>query len=917
MSEQGVSDPYTELSEPAYKERYQDLVNKLSNMTTEELRLRLKDSHILARATAAQALGNRRDTGSVLILIPLLRNQEIYVRGKVAEALGKIGDVRAIPTLLTALREDNDIYLIAAQALKEIGLEENAVLSRLVESLVAEQGRDVRERVAEALGLIGDMQASSRLMQIARQDTDNIRRIRAIEAIGILRDKSAVDTLFLALQDSDKGVRIATQEALKHIRDSYLERNLNALNDRNWWMREEAAKILGQLREARAIKPLIEILLNVRENARVRGAAAKALGMIGDRRALKALQRTLFPKPPSDDELTLTVIAEIEKFDGIWVLAFFYQDQTIISSHVREAVECALQRLIQKQWGDLLTILRNTNKDVEERKLSAKLLGLLPKPDGNVMEAFIAILQDTSDNTSVRIAVANALKPLKDSRTLKVLQPILQDPSETSALRIAATEALGEIGTTQAFELLAAVTQQDLEDDLRKTVTEILGGINDERVPALLVYTILYVSNRRIQELAVEKLKSPNWHQDAILELLKKKLSDPDNTIRRRSAEILGELRYSSSIDLLSHSLYDPDSAVRKAAVKALRLIGGPEVVEPLISALNEQDLSLRVAIIEALGSTASSRAVEPLISELEEQDLEICQAAVTALSQIDDTRVEKAIKRYRQKKDGYLHVAVEDGLTSLRAAWTSSRRVRSWKTIGITIVLVGLIIAGGKYIFRPAPAPVQLLTHYPYSNSLVLDDPLRDASQGYGWDIQSVTDPGTFLCLFKNGAYYATASLNGTVQNCTASGSLFKNFTYEVQMTLVQGDLGGIVFRFIPSTNQSYYYAFYIDSQGDYLVLALYPDSKGSEHRLLANTSSAIKQGYNQTNLLAVTAYGDQLKFYVNQNEIASIHYRINGANSVGTIGMSVAALSQTTIALFKNALVWKLPDTSSGDLP
>ena len=175
------------------------------------------------------------------------------------------------------------------------------------------------------------------------------------------------------------------------------------------------------------------------------------------------------------------------------------------------------------------------------------------------MEVFLAILQDTSEKDSVRIAVANSLKPLKDPRTVEVLQAVLLDPREASTLRIAVTETLGAIGTTQAFESLAAIAQQDLKDDLRKAVTEILGDFHDQRVPAVLIGTILHVRNRHIQELAVEKLKSPNWRQDAILELLKKALTDPDNTIRRRSAQTLGELRYTSAINPLSHALSNSD----------------------------------------------------------------------------------------------------------------------------------------------------------------------------------------------------------------------------------------------------------------------------------------------------------------------------------------------------------------------
>jgi len=275
------------------------------------------------------------------------------------------------------------------------------------------------------------------------------------------------------------------------------------------------------------------------------------------------------------------------------------------------------------------------------------------------------------------------------------------------------------------------------------------------------------------------------------------------------------------------------------------------------------------------------------------------------------------AIRHYYWRKKGIIKYESQQTGKAISNTLQHVKQSRIWKVIEIitTLLLVVLIIAGGIYIFRPAPEQVPLLDHYPYSSKLVLDDPLKNNRRGYEWDSQVVTGPGAFACRFYDGTYYAVAVSNGSAQNCTAAKPLLKNFTYEVQVTLVEGDLGGIVFRFVPSAAYNYYYAFYIDTEGRYLVLAVYPN--GSLHILLDNTSSAIHRGYHQANLLAVSVYGNQIKCYINAHELGYIHYQIAGTDGQGRIGVSVVARTQPTIAMFSNARVWKLSDTSSGNLP
>lgn len=768
MSRQVTLRPFTEPLKLEYLARRQELIKTLQEMSLEQLRKQLEDSHALARAIAVEMLGDRKDVRAITGLINLLQDPEMYVRGKAAQALGKIGDGRAITPLIDAVREDNDIHLIAARELCRIE-DTGKVVRRLIDTLLQETERAARERVAEALGSIGEIQAITLLKDVL-QDADSVRRIRAIEALGILKNRWVVESLLAALQDPDEGVRIATQEALKRIQDFYLEPMLNALQDQAWTMRKEAAEILGQLRETYAVEPLTEILLKEDEDPRVRKAAAEALGKIGDKRALGALLHTLSPIPPSNGS------------------------PTTFSDQVREAIEPVLLQMSQKQWRSLLATLQNTDEDVQVREQAAGLLGLLP--NRNVVEALIAVLQDTRDYMPVRIAVAKALKQLKDPNTSPVLQALLQNPNEATVLRKEVAATLGEIGTMQALKTLAEVAQQDPEGELREA--------------ALC-------------------------------------------------------------------ALHDPDSTICKAAV-------------------------------EVLGHYGSSQAVEPLIKALDAQNPAVSKAAAKALSQIDDKRAVKALRRYNRKKEGYKKQVL---------AWLQREQghLPGWKASYrmLALVLLIAILVTGVILIHSTPESVHLVGNYPYSNTPVLDDPLKDNNLGHGWPVRSSTDAEY---RFKDGAYYVAVSRKDSGLICAAF-PLFKNFTYEVQMTLLEGEQGGIVFRRIHSSTLSLYGAFFIDAKGNYLVLARYPDAKGSLHLLLDGTDSAIKQGYNQVNLLSVTAYGNLFQFAVNGHKVGMVHEQMEGSNGWGNIGVAVNEHSLTTRAMFRNARVWELPDTPPGDFP
>jgi len=113
----------------------------------------------------------------------------------------------------------------------------------------------------------------------------------AAEALGDLRDVSAIDSLVEALRTSEfSGVRWKSAEALSRIGGVSVDALISALSDDDEDVRWKAAIALGETGSPKGIEPLITLLCD--EDRFVKSRAAAALGMIGEP-AVEPLIRTL------------------------------------------------------------------------------------------------------------------------------------------------------------------------------------------------------------------------------------------------------------------------------------------------------------------------------------------------------------------------------------------------------------------------------------------------------------------------------------------------------------------------------------------------------------------------------------------------------------------------------------------------
>ncbi|HEU5227333.1 MAG TPA: protein kinase [Ktedonobacteraceae bacterium] len=186
-----------------------------------------------------------------------------------------------------------------------------------------------------------------------------------------------------------------------------------------------------------------------------------------------------------------------------------------------------------------------------------------------------------------------------------------------------------------------------------------------------------------------------------------------------------------------------------------------------------------------------------------------------------------------------------------------------------------------------------------------IISDPLSSPDD-FGWYNAQRFDSeerNTGNCKFINGAYRSEA-FSGYLINCMATETHFSNLAYQVDMTITDGNSGGLIIR--ADDNGSGYYL-RITTNSTYFLEKITSDGYGDfSHTLLASGSSpVIKKGYNRTNQITIIAQGKNLYLYVNKQYVDSV---TDASYSSGQIGVYANSTNRQTTVTFRNAQVWKL---------
>lgn len=184
----------------------------------------------------------------------------------------------------------------------------------------------------------------------------------------------------------------------------------------------------------------------------------------------------------------------------------------------------------------------------------------------------------------------------------------------------------------------------------------------------------------------------------------------------------------------------------------------------------------------------------------------------------------------------------------------------------------------------------------FPFSNKQVMNDPLSGPLSGTNWNTGSGCD-------FASSAYHITESSTNTFNVCFNSGATYSNFTFQVEMSLVKGDGGGIVFRANETSDQFYRLTFYSD--GTY-GLYVYVNASGSSSRTIKTGNVPSGTTMSDTNTIAIVANGTTLSIYFNKQQLDTVS---DSTYSSGEIALTASDITNPVEAVFTNAQLWQLP--------
>ena len=601
-------------------------VVELGTAAVDPLAARLGDADAGVRAGAAESL--------VLLgkpaVPPLVRllGEEAHP-GLAADTLVRIGEA-AVEPLIHALGEET-LRPAAAGVLVRIG---RPAAGSLIQTL-GHPGAG--EAAAEVLAAMGE--SSFDLLIGALGDDDARIRQRAGDVLIGFGDP-AVGPLIGALGHPDDAVRLEAIDTLTRIGRPAVANLTEALSDERYRVRLGAAEVLGRVgwvpetedetvryliaKEqwasvgevgARAVDPLIRTLND--PDTAIQMGAARALGMIG----APAVARLIDELRVEQDGAQRKAVEALKTIGepAVAPLIDALQDR---DWRIRLGTARALVAIGDAAVEPLVRALRGGPPAIQMG--AAATLGKIGNP------AAIIPLTDALLHGEWRVGrvVVRALGMMGEA-AVEPLLSVLVDGNDTA--RKGAVAALVLIGEQAARLLPGALTDKHFR--VRAGVADALDRLGWTPAPG--------------EETAVYLIAKEQWSDltrmgEAAVGPLVQVLQDKDDSIRRRAAMVLGEVRDPRAVPALMALLHDDYYSIRREAAAALVAVGGPAVV-PVISALGDPDGDVRKRAADVLAEIGDARAVEPLRGILNDEDWYVRRAAEDAVARIRERSGENA----------------------------------------------------------------------------------------------------------------------------------------------------------------------------------------------------------------------------------------------------------------------------------
>jgi len=375
------------------------------------------------------------------------------------------------------------------------------------------------------------------IIEILHNSKNEIVRARAVEALGNIGGERAIKELInVIINDESEIVKSAAAKSIA-------------------WADEKALKMFLEKVEGVKIKGAAWVLVNYllkalkSEDKNIRMHAAIALGRLGDPRAVPHLIEALEDRSPIVRRAAAIALGMIGDSSAVDALIERLNDEDV------EVKKAALEALNDLNIG---------KKDVEVIKESLK------DPDPRVRELTAMVLEKGGE-----AAVEPLLEAIEDSvREVRVtaVQSLLGCLARVSIeksekIRKKISERM--INAKDIAEVVIEVLERTESGSIKKNAIWLLGQLGDPKGVKPLIKTLERgtADERRLAATSLVKLGSKAV--DELTGLVK----HSDEEVRRLVCWILGEIGDPKAKDALNLALEDPSDRVRSVAFQALNKI--------------------------------------------------------------------------------------------------------------------------------------------------------------------------------------------------------------------------------------------------------------------------------------------------------------------------------------------------------
>ncbi|MGQ4832492.1 MAG: HEAT repeat domain-containing protein [Candidatus Asgardarchaeia archaeon] len=311
------------------------------------------------------------------------------------EALSELGDERAYQIFIENLKNQNpDIRYYSLKGLFHLG--KPSAAKHILEMLEVEEDDDLIQRAKDVLLSLVDRSIYTDLLPFLKSKKPIVRGI-VCELLGTIKESKAVPYLINLLSDKNKEVKKLAAEAIGNIGDRQAGKliiNLIEKHRGNYTFIEGAIWALGELKETRAEKILIELASN--GNPEIRVSAIWALGKLRSVNGLSVIFRGLSDKnvdvryesvislgkirdseaipylldaldKESDEEVKVAIIETLVKLNNSKVIPAIIKQLDVPSVNVKIASITAIRKLgAVEAIPRLLNLLKDEDDLVRE-----------------------------------------------------------------------------------------------------------------------------------------------------------------------------------------------------------------------------------------------------------------------------------------------------------------------------------------------------------------------------------------------------------------------------------------------------------------------------------------------------------------------------------------------------------------------